>query len=324
MRKKFALLLIALIGLSGIVFAQAKTSLVIQSNQVGASVYLNNVFAGYASPSLELMVSPGMYIVRVTKEGFPEFKTTVVVGSSPITIVANLGNIPTPVNPPKPVEPPPPPQFQLKVDANRQGANVYLDGKFVGSTPLSIFVRPGTYSVRISTSGYSDYTRVIRVNGSYSFYASLDPLPYPVYIDVSNVEGAAVYRDSVYMGTTPYRGVWEQGRYSVRITAPGYYDYNEKMSVNGPSSIQAYLSPALVDYEIRVPAIVYSKKGESLEFRDFRFLIDGERLKGAYGQIPAGKHTLTMYLDDYRFDMDFEILSGKSVIIEPFFGVRVR
>jgi len=93
LRRKLCLIAFILIALGGLVFAQAKTSLNIQSNQVGARVYINDNLAGYTSPSFSTLVAPGLYRIRVSKDGFPEFKTTVVIGQSPITIVAYLGRI---------------------------------------------------------------------------------------------------------------------------------------------------------------------------------------------------------------------------------------
>lgn len=310
--------LFALLAFQNPVFAQVKTSLTVQSDQHGAKVYLNDRLAGFTSPGFSTFVSPGLYFIRLTKEGFPDFRTTVVVGKNPITIVANFGGMPVPPHAPAPW------QHQLIVDANVRGAQVFINGAFAGTTPYTGFLNPGTYAVTVRFPGYEDYSRSIRLAGSYRLYASLTPLPYPVYIDVSNVPGAQIYRDSLYIGTTPYHGAWMPGTYYVRIIAPGYDEYVDQVSVSGPLTMQVSLAPALVDYEIKIPDFFLSQAGRILSFADFQVYLDGRKLDSAYGKALSGVHRLTIFLNDVRLEADFVLSSGRPAIIEPFFGIKVQ
>lgn len=327
MRKKIFLALVVLVAAQSLLFAQSKTSLNIQSNQVGARVYLNDNLAGYTTPNFSTLVNPGMYTVKVAKDGFPDFKTTVVVGQSPITIVANLGSIPVPPHSPPPPMPqpiPPSAKHQLTIETNVRGAQIYINGAFVGYTPFVSFYHPGTYSISIRLNGYEEYSRSIKLGGAYRLYASLDPLPYPVYIDAANISGASIYRDSVFIGNTPYRGTWMPGSYSIRITAPGYNDYIDRVSVSGPLTLQASLVGAFVDYEIRIPASFAIRGNRALSFNDFVIYLDDRRIDSPYGRAVPGAHRLTMILDDLRLETDFELSQGRPLVIEPFFGVHLR
>lgn len=320
MKKKMLLVAVALVALHGLVFAQAKTSLNIQCNQSGARIYLNDNLAGYTSPNFSSLVVPGMYRIRVAKDGFPEFKTTVVVGSSPITIMANLGGSMPPV--PQPV--PPSAKYQLSIESNIRGAQVYLDGAYAGITPFVSFVRSGTYTISIRLDGYEDYTKTIRVNGSYRLYASLKAMSIPVYIDAVNAPGASVYRDSSFMGTVPYRSVWMPGSYFIRITAPGYADYVERVSATGPLTMQVSLAPLLVDYEIRIPELFATLEGNIVRYNDVEIYLDGRRLESPIGKALPGTHRLILFLGDLRFEAEFELVPGRLASIEPYFGISVR
>jgi hypothetical protein len=45
------------------------------------------------------------------------------------------------------------------------GAEIQMDGSFVGSTPSSIPVSPGEHSIRITKSGYKPWERTVRTVG---------------------------------------------------------------------------------------------------------------------------------------------------------------
>ncbi|HWR10193.1 MAG TPA: PEGA domain-containing protein [Rectinemataceae bacterium] len=341
MRKRALLsMLVLLVALPGFVFAQAKTSLNVQSNQSGARVYLNDKLAGYASPNFSTLVVPGNYTITVTKDGFSEFKTTINVGNSPVTIFANLSGkpsqpIPPPSQPPQPPRPqqpnPPNPQpfppiarHQLSIESNVDGAQVYLNGAYAGRTPFVSYLHPGTYSILLRLDGYEEYSRTVNLGGSYQIRATLSPISLPVFINAANVSGASLYRDSTFIGNLPYRGDWMPGNYTLRIVAPGYADYVDRVFLNGPLTIQVSLSPLIVDYQIAIPELFATLAGRPIRFQDVAVYLDGRRLDSPFGKALPGTHRITLLLGDLRFEADFELLPGKIASIEPFLGVNIR
>jgi len=320
------LVALALVALQGLVFAQSKTSLNIQSNQVGAKVYLNDNLAAYTSPNFSTLVVLGQYRIRVTKDGFREFSTTVVIGQSPITIIANLGGPPPPQPPKPPSNPPSPPstKHQLSIESNVGGAQVYLNGAYAGTTPFSAMLMPSTYDIVIRHDGYEEYSRTVRLGGSYKFYASLNPMALPVYIDAANAPGGSVYRDSTLMGSLPYRGAWMPGNYSIRITAPGYADFTDRVFMTGPLTMQVSLTPFLIEYEIRIPEFFATFAGKSVGFKDLQIYLDGRRLDSPHGKAVQGMHRMTIFLGEFRFETEFELAPGRFAMIEPKFGITIR
>ncbi|MFZ2634966.1 MAG: PEGA domain-containing protein [Rectinemataceae bacterium] len=322
MKRKFIAMTLFLLIAGTALFAQAKTSINVQSNQVGARVYLNDNLAGYTNPNFSALVVPGLYTVRVTKDGYPEFRTTVSVGSSPINLVANFGNSTPPTIPPPQVIT----KYPLSINTDRQGAEVYIDGKYYGRAPLNLSLQAGSYRIAIRLQGYSDFEQRIQLNGHYALYATMQPLVYGVYIEVPNIQGALVYRDSTLLGTAPYGGAWPQGEYLLRVVAPGYADYLESVRLFSPWNARISMTPLYVDYEIRVPDGFFPrdyKESKGKSWKDYELFFDGQRVESPFGKAAAGIHQLSLYAGVLRLETQIELKPGKSVVIEPFFGAKV-
>ena len=254
------IILIALLPTT--LFAQTKTTLNLRCDQTGARVYIDDKLVGYTSPNFSTLILPGNYAIRVAKEGFPDFHASILVGQSPVTIIATLGWSRPPA-PQPPMPPPPAPQ------------------------PPS-------------------------------------PRSFPVYIDAANAPRASLYRDSSLVGNLPYRGDWKPGVYSLRISAPGFGDYVERIVLNAPLTIRVNLPALYVDYEIKLPQFFASRDGRPIEFKDMDIYLDGQRLNSPYGKTTSGPHRLMVFLRDLRFEADFELASGKYAVIEPYLGVHIR
>jgi hypothetical protein len=257
-RKRIVATLVILITLlPAVLFAQAKTSLDLRCDQTGARVYIGDKLVGYTSPNFSTLILPGSYTIRVAKEGFPDFQTSVIVGQSPVTIIATLGWS----RPPAPLPPMPQPP---------------------------------------------------------------SPRSFPIYIDASNAARASLYRDSTLIGSLPYRGDWRPGVYSLRITAPGYGDYVDRIVLNAPLTMRINLPALYVDYEIKLPQFFATRDGRPFEFKDMDIYLDGQYLASPFGKTSAGTHRLIVFLRDLRFEADFELSAGKYAVIEPFLGIRIR
>jgi CubicO group peptidase (beta-lactamase class C family) len=51
----------------------------------------------------------------------------------------------------------------VQVTSNPDGADVYSDGAFVGNAPSTLKLLPGKHTVRVTSSGYKDWSRDITV-----------------------------------------------------------------------------------------------------------------------------------------------------------------
>jgi S1-C subfamily serine protease len=67
----------------------------------------------------------------------------------------------------------------VQITSEPIGADIYLDGEFVGSTPSKIAILPGEHNIRITRPKFKDYERKIKIDAenSLSINAILENLP---------------------------------------------------------------------------------------------------------------------------------------------------
>jgi hypothetical protein len=69
-------------------------------------------------------------------------------------------------------------QASLVIDSAPPGADIDIDGAFVGNTPSTVPVASGNHEITVKEKGFSDWTRKLSVTGgSIHLSASLDPAP---------------------------------------------------------------------------------------------------------------------------------------------------
>lgn len=329
--KRALLALSVFFVLSAALPAQTRTSLTIRSSQPGAKVYINNNFVGMADPEFSALLASDSkpYSIKVSKDGFQDFLTTIMVQDKPIAITATLiplGQKPPAPTPPSPPAPPAPQPttYTLSIESNVSGAQVFVDGIFYGTAPLSIRLQPRRYTIRVSKQGYKDFSRSLDLKRTERLFAAVEPILHPIYIESANAPGARLYRDSVDLGPLPYRGAWPMGNYSLRIEAPGYVDFYDFADLQGPFNLRVSLTPKAVEYEIVIPEFFASFAGRPLGFENMALFLDGARIFSPYGSLLPGPHRLEMYIGEFRFETSFDISIGTKVFIEPFLGIRVR
>jgi PEGA domain-containing protein len=58
-----------------------------------------------------------------------------------------------------------PVQASLAIDSNPTGADIEIDGAFVGNTPSNISLAPGSHQVAVKKKGFTDWTKTLNVTG---------------------------------------------------------------------------------------------------------------------------------------------------------------
>jgi hypothetical protein len=90
--------------------------------------------------------------------------------------LAKLKGQPEPAVPPAPNAAPA--QASLSVDSTPSGADIEIDGGFVGNTPSTLSLAPGSHTVNVKKKGFVPWTRTLNVTGgSVHLNAELDPAP---------------------------------------------------------------------------------------------------------------------------------------------------
>jgi hypothetical protein len=259
--KKVLLTLITLVALSA-AFAQTKFPLTITCNEMNADVYINDKLYTQTAPNLVVDLPIGVYAIKVMKPGFYDFHGSVTVRVRANVINAILQPLPPPPPPPAPVPVPglktskggTIPLFPLNISSNVPGAQVFINGRSVGQTPLSQNVLGGNYDIRVTAPGYADFQQRMNVRSPTQINAILQGMSSQFSVS-SNVNGADVIINGNPAGKTPFSAQLPMGSYSVQVRARGYFDFQQNVVVgNGPSQVNAVLQP--LGYQVSVNANV--------------------------------------------------------------------
>lgn len=120
--------------------------LVLEGDQPGAEVYVDAELIG-TMPLEPIELTAGEHTLRVTRPGYTELtevvrirprrETTIEVSLLPISMV-------------------------LSVVTEPEGAQLFVDGRFSGETPLEIDLLEGEHSIRVTRAGYQEVVRTIQ------------------------------------------------------------------------------------------------------------------------------------------------------------------
>lgn len=138
--------------------AKGSASLFITSNPRGAVIYLNGVEVGTTEGQDRfILLAPGSYDVEIRRPGFIPETDTVTLEMDQIEFLAyNLTEIRG---------------GSIQV-SSVPAAEVYLDGRWVGLTPLTVEAEPGVRTLRLSRPGFGSETQAVTVR---NFFVSRVP-----------------------------------------------------------------------------------------------------------------------------------------------------
>jgi TonB family protein len=138
----------------------------------------------------------------------------------------------------------------VRIETTPSGAAVLLDGKAVGTSPLTLdSVPPGTHALKVSRDGYSPAELGLEMTPA----VSLPPLRFalqPLWAELavlSQPAGATIRVDEVSHGATPLaRMRLEPGDHRVKIERPGFQPWTRKVDVQPGETLrlEAQLQPA--------------------------------------------------------------------------------
>jgi hypothetical protein len=158
-------------------------------------------------------VSAGSHTLLVQANGYRDWQRTVNV-TSDTTIRAELI----------------PETYSLQVEPNVSSAQVYINGRRVGSGRVVENLTPGTYEIRISAPGHIDFAATVRLNSNEVLRASLRPAPARVIVDIPDDIQTPGIKDVISLVKVFVNGrlqpsrtfELDPGRHSIRLTSGGF------------------------------------------------------------------------------------------------------
>jgi len=156
----------------------------------------------------------------------------------------------------RPITPPPTNYGRIIATSQPQGAKVYLDNVYRGTTPLNLDrVTAGQHQIKLVKTGYQDWSSYISISPSRTTTVSADLIPFPVYGSISvycNQGNAKIYLDGSYKKRTSANKSVEiknvgEGYHELLITKEGYQDWINTIMVtaNQTYMVSAYLVPEI-------------------------------------------------------------------------------
>ncbi len=150
-------------------------SVAVQSYPSGASIYLDGNYQGntYANDYFDIVgVATGTHSLMLRKPGYYDYTTTIsVTGGGIKYVTATMTQQTTPQTTGK-----------ANVMSGPTGAEVYVDNLFHGYSPVLVpDLAPGTHSITLKMSGYSDWMSSFEVTAGQTtpVSATLTPQPAP-------------------------------------------------------------------------------------------------------------------------------------------------
>lgn len=212
--------------------------------------------------------------------------------------------------------------FDLRVNCNVKGASIYINGSLrKEKTNAVVELAPGTYSVRITKNGYSEYRNQVTVAQDTTLNVRLEANQARLTV-VVNVRNSNLFVDNrAYGGNSPFRLDLEPGRHTIRVTADGYYDYYETVTVNRDSTIRVNLEPVRISVTIVIPDNILKDKRNG--YRSVDVYIDGRRQNGLNFELNPGSHTIAVESGGFYIERTYTFDSGENYTIKPVFYLEI-
>lgn len=202
----------------------------------------------------------------------------------------------------------------LQIGSNPSGATIYVDGNLSGKTPARVPVSPGSHEVRIGLEGYQDWAEMVQVPGNkvVPLKAQLNALAKFGFLQVvSDPAGASVFIDGQLQGQTPARIQVPLGEHSLRLTLPGYRDWQNYVQMKEQSD---YPVDVRLEREIKLSTVRLASSPPGAQA-----FLDGQK-KGLTPldiTMTPGVHVLKISLEGYTtWEEQINIAEGLEYLRE--------
>jgi hypothetical protein len=300
----------AAIMVAGSAFAQGiikKTwVLTFNLNVPGADIYVDNVVISGTTAT----VVAAKHNIRVHADGYHDFSQVIDVAGN-LTIPVALRPI----------------VFPLTVKPNVQNASVFLDGVEITGTTST--VNWGIHTLQVIAEGYREYKVQLNVTSPQVLNVALEPLGFMLTVN-ANVPEAELLVNNVAKGPIPYSELLPGGRYSLRVTAPGFNDFLANVALDKAMTVNAQLQPEAPTLTLVIPpAFMDPELRPNDPLPPVRIYVDNRLVnpKNELDRVPVaqGKHKVRIVSGIFSFQLgEITFQPGFSYIIEASLDMKVR
>jgi len=153
MRRHLAWLVVLVFGVPAVAAAAPRGAanvgtLALSSQTEGAEVFIDGKAVGKIPLAAPISLKPGKYTLKMSKRGYTEYIDVFTIRARKETKL-DIDLLPV--------------AGVMRITANVQPARVFVDGKFVGETPLEAEVPAGPRVIKLTKGGYRDLTKKVDV-----------------------------------------------------------------------------------------------------------------------------------------------------------------
>ena len=266
----------------------------VSSDPSGAKVYINYEFKGYTP--LELELPPGTYTVSVEKEGYDTYTTEVSLNAGDVkTITANLEPL----------------VGYVSITSNVDNAEVYIDGKYVGHTPIENYkLSVGTHEIKVAKNGYRDFIDTINIEAGKTLEVYAELISENATLEIiSSPSDAKVYINDRYYGKTPLTVELPAGTYTISVKKEGYETYTETITLRAGDARTIEIT---LESESGVLRVETNPSGADV-------YVNGEYYDTTPCEItlPVGTYTVEIKKEGYKtYKKDVKIKAKETTILE--------
>ena len=139
----------------------------------------------------------------------------------------------------------------LIIKTNVEDAEVYINGKLFGTTPIAtVDLSPTYYNLEIRKAGYDTISCKISLRRNYTYTYDFVMIRTCGYLNLTNIpSGSSVYVDGIGQSSFPIET--DPGTHSVKVRKFGYEDYSAQVRVENHKTTNHQVSLKVSPFEIR-------------------------------------------------------------------------
>jgi hypothetical protein len=203
----------------------------------------------------------------------------------------------------------------VSINSNPGGAEAFVDGQFVGYTPVTYGTRSGSHNVEVRLDGYDTFSTSVNVPGGQTASVNaglVQTVRNGSVTFTSNVNGAEVYVNGQLVGTTPTGAIsYPQGNYTAQFRLNGYNEISLGFNVspNSNQTVRADLAPLAGSLRVRAnvggaTVFVNGQQAGTVANGSGELILNN---------LPSGTHELVVLAPGFRtFVGDFTIRGGQT------------
>jgi len=119
----------------------------------------------------------------------------------------------------------------VEIESRPAGADVVVDGKRLGTTPLKVELDVGNHQVELSLRGFKTASRELRAVGSEPAKLLAELSPADARLSIHTLPNATIHLGSRVLSRGGFDGEVPPGKYVVRISADGYVPYRRDVQL---------------------------------------------------------------------------------------------